>query len=217
MPFVKSAAAKNRLWMAPVKDFDGYIFDYGGVLVHHQAEADQERMAQVAGIPAERFSELYWSTRLDYDKGLVSGLEYWAQLGRSAGKVLTPAVIEQLTELDSVGWMKFDEPMWMWIDELRKAGKRLAILSNMPSDLGETIKARTDRMKRFDFVTLSYEVRSAKPESAIYEHCLEGIGTDPARTVFFDDRIANVHGAEMLGIQGVEFLNRDEVLARFRG
>ena len=50
----------------------------------------------------------------------------------------------------------------------------------------------------------------------IYEHCLEGIGTDPARTVFFDDRIANVHGAEMLGIQAVEFLNRDQVLAQFR-
>ena len=28
--------------------------------------------------------------------------------------------------------------------------------------------------------------------------------------------IANVHGAEMLGIQAVEFLNRDEVLARYR-
>jgi HAD superfamily hydrolase (TIGR01509 family) len=86
----------------------------------------------------------------------------------------------------------------------------------MPADLGETIKARTDRMKRFDAVTLSYEVRSVKPESAIYEHCLEAIGTDPARSVFFDDRIANVHGAEMLGIQAVEFLNRDQVLAQFR-
>jgi len=216
MPFVKSAAAKNRLWMAPVKDFDGYIFDYGGVLVHHQAEADQERMAQTAGIPSEQFSELYWGTRLDYDKGLVSGPEYWAAIGHTAGKVLTPAVIDQLTEIDSVGWMNFDEPMWTWIAELRKAKKRVAILSNMPSDLGEAIKARTDRMKRFDFVTLSYEINSVKPESAIYEHCLEGIGTDPARTVFFDDRIANVHGAEMLGIQAVEFLKRDDVLALYR-
>ncbi len=34
--------------------------------------------------------------------------------------------------------------------------------------------------------------------------------------VFFDDRIANMHGAEMLGIQAVEFLNRDQVLAQFR-
>lgn len=202
--------------MAPVKDFDGYIFDYGGVLVHHQSETAQTEMAAVAFIPVEQFSELYWGTRLDYDKGLISGPEYWAAIGRSAGKVLTPSVVDQLTEIDSTTWMNFDEPMWTWIEELHRARKRLAILSNMPSDLGETIKARTDRMKRFDFVTLSYEVRSVKPEPAIYEHCIEGIGTDPARTVFFDDRIANIHGAEMLGIQGVQFLDRDEVLTRFR-
>ena len=202
--------------MAPVKDFDGYIFDYGGVLVHHQAEAEQARMAQVAGIPTEPFSELYWGTRLDYDKGLMSGAEYWSGIGRAAGKVLAPNVVEQLTEIDSTTWMNFDEPMWTWMEELRGAGKRIAILSNMPADLGETIKARTDRMKRFDFVTLSYEVKSVKPEPLIYEHCLEGIATDPARTVFFDDRIANIHGAEMLGIQAVQFLNRDEVLGQFR-
>ena len=202
--------------MAPAKDFDGYIFDYGGVLVHQQTEEEQARMAETAGIPAEQFSELYWATRLDYDKGVVSGPEYWAALGRTAGKVLTPPVIDALTEIDSSAWMHFDEPMWDWIEELRRAGKRLAILSNMPSDLGEAIKTRTDRMKRFDFVTLSYEVRSVKPEAAIYEHCLDGLGTSPSRTVFFDDRIANVHGAEMLGIQGVEFLNRDAVLAQYR-
>ena len=91
------------------------------------------------------------------------------------------------------------------------------MLSNMPSDMGLALRARTDRLQHFDFVTLSYEVRSVKPEAPIYEHCLGGMGTDPARTVFFDDRIANVHGAEMLGIQAVEFLNRDKVLAVFRG
>jgi hypothetical protein len=31
-----------------------------------------------------------------------------------------------------------------------------------------------------------------------------------------DDRIANVQGAELLGIQAVEFLNRDDVLRRLR-
>jgi putative hydrolase of the HAD superfamily len=202
--------------MAPARDFDGYIFDYGGVLAHHQTEAEQLRLAQVAGIPVAQFAELYWADRLDYDKGLVSGAEYWSAIGRADDKVLTPSVIDELTDIDSKSWMRFDEPMWAWVAELRAAGKRLAMLSNMPSDLGETIKARTDRMKRFDFVTLSYEVRSVKPEPTIYEHCLEGIGTAPGRTVFFDDRIGNVHGAEMLGIQAVEFLDRDQILADFR-
>ena len=217
MPSAKCAAAGNGWWMAPANEFDGYIFDYGGVLVHHQTPADHVRMAEVAGIAVEEFSELYWAARLDYDKGDVSGPEYWAEIGLSAGKTLTPDMVAELTELDCTTWMHYDEPMWAWVAELRKAGKKVAMLSNMPPDMGEALKARTKRLQNFDFVTLSYEVRSAKPEAPIYEHCLEGIGTAPARTVFFDDRIANVHGAEMLGIQAVEFLNRDEVLGRFRG
>jgi putative hydrolase of the HAD superfamily len=55
-----------------------------------------------------------------------------------------------------------------------------------------------------------------KPEPEIYEHCLEGLGTAPGDTIFFDDRIANVRGAEMLGMHAVEFLSRDVVLQRFR-
>ena len=66
----------------------------------------------------------------------------------------------------------------------------------------------------FDHV--SYEIHSIKPEPVIYEHCLAGIGTAPERTIFFDDRIANVDGAESLGIHAIEFLNRDDVLRRMR-
>jgi FMN phosphatase YigB (HAD superfamily) len=58
--------------MALVSSYEGFIFDYGGVLVHHQTEADQVRLAEVAGIPEDNLRELYWSDRLDYDKGLIS-------------------------------------------------------------------------------------------------------------------------------------------------
>jgi putative hydrolase of the HAD superfamily len=198
--------------MALANSYDGYIFDYGGVLVHHQTDADHERLAELAAIPRERFSELYWSTRLDYDKGLVTGVEYWRNIGQGGGQTLAPELIDQLIELDNESWMHFDEAMWSWIAQLRSAAKRIAILSNMPRDLGEALKSRTDRFQPFDHVTLSYEVHSVKPEPAIYQHCLEGLGTAPERTVFFDDRIVNVHGAELLGIQAIEFLNRDDVL-----
>ncbi len=217
MRCARCAAAGTRLWMAPVKNFEGYIFDYGGVLVHHQEGAELARMAELAGIALEPFGELYWAKRLAYDRGDLSGPEYWASIGLTAGKMVTPAVVEALIEIDNTSWMNFDEPMWQWIEELRRAGKRVAMLSNMPSDMGEALKARTDRLQRFDQVTLSYELRSVKPDAPIYEHCLAGLGTEAAQTVFFDDRIANVHGAEMLGMQAVEFLDRDKVLARFRG
>jgi putative hydrolase of the HAD superfamily len=89
------------------------------------------------------------------------------------------------------------------------------MLSNMPRDLGDALK-QTDRLGQFKYVTLSYELGSAKPEPAIYEHCLAGLGTDPHETLFLDDRIENVHAAEMLGIRGIHFTDRDQVLAKLR-
>lgn len=200
--------------MALVSEFEGFIFDYGGVLVSDQTTEDKNQMALVMGVDLETFEELYWSDRLEYDRGSETNIEYWHRLGSKAGKLLSPDSIEQLTELDSESWMHFDEHMWQWISQLRAAGKPVAILSNMPRDLGEALKARTDRLSRFDHVTLSYEVNSVKPEAPIYEHALEGVGTEPAKTLFLDDRIANIQGAELLGIRAIQFTSRDEVLLR---
>ncbi len=199
-----------------MNSYDGFIFDYGGVLVRHQTQEEQAQMAEIAGITMDQFQEFYWSGRTDYDKGLLSGIDYWGALGEQAGKLLTLAQIDRLVESDTKSWMNFDEPMWDLVDELRAAGKRVAMLSNMPEDLGEALKARTNRFEKFDFVTLSYEIKSAKPDAPIYEHCLGGLGVAPRRAVFFDDRIANVQGAEMLGMDAVEFVERNAVLARVR-
>jgi len=203
--------------MALVSSYDGFIFDYGGVLVHAQTDADQARMAAVAGVPKNTFTEFYWSDRVDYDKGGLTATEYWQALTRRAGgRHLSQQQLEQLIEIDNQSWMQFDQVMWDWIHQLREAGKRVAMLSNMPRELGEALKLRTDKLGHFDQVTLSYEVHAVKPEPAIYEHCLEGIGTTPEQTLFLDDKIANVHGAELLGIRAIQFLDRDDVLLRLR-
>lgn len=202
--------------MALVNQFDSIIFDYGGVLVTHQTDADQVRMARVLGVTPELFSELYWAKRLEYDRGAVSAAEYWLDITRGAHATVDAAAIEQLTEIDTESWMHFDDVMWEWMADLQKAGKKIAILSNMPRDLGETLKLETTRLRSFDQVTLSYEVHSVKPEPVIYEQCLEGLDTVPERTLFFDDRIENVQGAELLGIRAMQFLDRDDVLLQVR-
>jgi HAD superfamily hydrolase (TIGR01509 family) len=90
----------------------------------------------------------------------------------------------------------------------------LAILSNMPRDLGETLRTRTRRFHDFDHVTLSYELGSVKPEPPIYHDCLTGIGTPGNRTLFLDDRIINVQAAEELGIHALQFISHDQVLSQ---
>lgn len=204
--------------MALVSSYEAFIFDFGGVLVEHQTDAEQAKLAQIAGVPKDVFFEHYWADRLDYDKGLMDAAEYWQALAsRAGGKSLSQRQIEQLSEVDAASWMHFDEVMWDWIDQLRAAGKRVAMLSNMPRELGETLKAKTDRLSRFDQVTLSYEVHAVKPEPVIYEHCLEGLDTTPEQALFFDDKMPNVQGAEVLGIRAIQFLDRDDVLLRVRG
>ncbi len=203
--------------MALVSSYEAFIFDYGGVLVQNQSETDQARMAELAGVPTDQFTELYWAERADYDKDLISYAEYWQTVAQHAGAAaLTEQTIEQLVELDAVSWMQFDTVMWDWVDQLRAAGKRVALLSNMPRELGETLKSRTQKLSSFDQVTLSYEVKSVKPEPAIYEHCLERLGTPPEQSLFLDDRIANVQGAELLGIRAIQFTSRDDILLLLR-
>lgn len=202
--------------MANNHDYDTVVFDYGGVLVHHQNEGDYAKMARISGVASERLSELCWLNRLEYDRGLLSGEAYWKEIGSWAGVQLTDQQISGLIEADSRSWMNFDEWMWEWVDELRSAGTQVALLSNMPPDLGALLRSETKRFEAFQHVTLSYEVHSVKPEPAIYEDCLKGIGTAPARTLFLDDRIANVRGAEALGIHAIQFTSRGDVMPRLR-
>jgi len=203
--------------MAIVSEFDGFIFDYGGVLAFQQTEEDEAAMAAILNVPRERFAELYWADREEYDKGAVSGNEYWENVGRAAGVKLNASQIQDLTDRDSESWMKYDAVMWDWIAELRRAGKKVGMLSNMPADLGLALRSQTDRLSLFDQVTLSFDLGVIKPDAAIYEQCLEGLGTAPDRTLFLDDRMANVQGAEVLGMRAIQFLDRDDVLLRVRG
>ncbi|HEX4773027.1 MAG TPA: HAD family phosphatase [Bryobacteraceae bacterium] len=199
--------------MPKIDAYEGIIFDYGGVLVHHQTAEDQTRMADILGIPIPSFNQLYWSDlRLVYDKGLLSAKEYWQAVAAAGQSALNEAQIDELTELDVVSWMHYDESMWEWIGALRAAGKRLAMLSNMPRDLGEALRHRTRRFDSFDHVTLSYELKAAKPEAVIYQDCLAGLGTSAAQTLFLDDRQVNIEAAEKLGIHGRQFTSREEVL-----
>jgi putative hydrolase of the HAD superfamily len=87
----------------------------------------------------------------------------------------------------------------------------------MPRDLGEAIQEDGFGFSGFDPVTLSYEVRAAKPQPEVYKDCLEGIATKPGETLFLDDRAENVSAAQALGIQAMQFTFPEEMLKRLNG
>jgi putative hydrolase of the HAD superfamily len=51
----------------------------------------------------------------------------------------------------------------------------------------------------------SYQLGIAKPDPAIYRYALEKLGTQPAETLFIDDKAENVEAAVALGMKGIIF------------
>jgi HAD superfamily hydrolase (TIGR01509 family) len=73
------------------------------------------------------------------------------------------------------------------------------------------LRENFDWLDLFDFKTFSAEVRLIKPDAAIYEHTLRGLGVKPEETLFVDDREINVQAARELGIRAVRFQSIEQL------
>jgi FMN phosphatase YigB (HAD superfamily) len=60
-------------------------------------------------------------------------------------------------------------------------------------------------MDNFTFKTLSAEVKLIKPDAAIYEHTLRGLGVSAEEALFVDDRENNIRAARALGMHAIQF------------
>lgn len=170
-------------------------------------------MASLLNLPLARFDELSWRFRLAFDEGALDAPAYWNLV---AQRVLTPAEITQLTEIDNQSWSHPDPVMPNWARQLRAAGVRTAILSNMPLPVREHLD-RVAWLPEFDQRTFSCDVRLAKPGREIYELCLRELGVPPSAALFLDDRAENTRAAEALGIHSILFTTPADLADALQG
>jgi putative hydrolase of the HAD superfamily len=78
--------------------------------------------------------------------------------------------------------------------------------------LGEELRATPGFLDPFDHVTFSYEIGSVKPEPAIYQDAVAGLGLKPGEILFLDDRTENVEGARAAGLLAEVFSTWEEFL-----
>ena len=176
------------------------IFDYGNVLSQSQPLADVQAMADILNLTLPQFTELYWRFRVPYDAGSLDPADYWKTLSR----VLDMDQISALIEVDSRSWSHPAPLVPEWARDLRAAGLKTAILSNMPATVRDHI-LRCSWLPEFDSRTFSCDVGVCKPQPRIYEDCLQQLGVEPADALFLDDREANVAAAETLGLHAILF------------
>jgi putative hydrolase of the HAD superfamily len=193
------------------------LFDYGEVLCASPARNFTDSMAEVFQIDPETFRKLYYAKRQPYDRGSLSAEEYWSSVASAAGVTLREGQLSRLREYDVTMWSQVHDHMLQWAADLRSAGIKTGLLSNMHRDMVQYARDNFQWLADFDCVALSAELGMAKPEAAIYIHCVEALNVSPEETLFLDDKEVNVLGAKSVGMRGIVTQSMEQLRADLEG
>jgi len=186
-------------------DVKAVIFDYGEVLCHRPTPTETARLASFFGVGVDLFSVLWERNRGPYDRGDLAPEAYWLMLAEDAGTKIRPGQMEEICKLDIAMWSNVSSSMVEWARQLGSSGMKVGLLSNMHPGMVTHARKHFAWLKSFDCVTFSGEVRLIKPDPAIYEHTLRGLGVMASETLFLDDREINIQAARALGITAIHF------------
>lgn len=179
-------------------------FDLGKVLVDFSIEQMFQQVGDAAGVAPDKVREVVLGDGLmrRHESGQLSDREFYEAFCTATGvRPGFEAMTRAASEIFSLHL-----PMVPLVAQLRQAGHRLGILSN-------TCAAHWDYCSRcfrmlgesFDVHALSYRLRAAKPDPAIFTAAAEMAGVDPAEIFFTDDLAENVAGARAMGFDAVQF------------
>ena len=181
------------------------VFDYGGVISYLPTASDWKEIASLGCIDVATLNRFSGQLRGEYDRGTFSCEEYYQMVLKFAGvssESLWPARIMQMAALDEKAWSHINPDTVRLMEDVKKAGYTLGILSNMAQQFLSRIRADYQSVFSLPDVSIfSCELRLIKPEKAIYEALLDRLQCDASDVVFFDDAPLNVEKAHDLGIK----------------
>ena len=183
---------------------DGVVFDFGGVFTVSPLAGDWPVYAYCAKFGVDRAAvDRGWQRyRHLWDGGFIPFAELYRRTFADAGVTLDAAQVDDLWELDAVGWIRTlrDDTLAL-MRRLKASGKKLGVLSNMSPDFYERLFVPRCAAYR---ALLDAEVISGlellyKPEEPIYRLTERRMGLPPHRLLFLDDTESNVTAARRWG------------------
>jgi 2-haloacid dehalogenase len=101
--------------------------------------------------------------------------------------------------------------------QLKQTGKyKLYALTNWSAETFPHALERFEFFKAFDGVVVSGQEKMRKPSAEFYKIVIDRYHLDPVRTIFIDDSLRNVKGAEAVGITGIHFHNPTQLKDELR-
>lgn len=192
------------------------LFDFGLVLSASEDPAAWKRMLDFFGAEETAFHPAYWSRRLEYDRGTLSGETFWREIAQEFGMHLDGDQLRQLMAEDIALWGRPNQEMIDWAAALQRAGIKTGVLSNMGDAMETGLRALWPWMENFHHCTFSHRLFTVKPDPAIYLHAVEGLGVPAEEILFVDDRAENVAGAEAVGMQAIQYTGHASFVSAMR-
>jgi putative hydrolase of the HAD superfamily len=180
-----------------------FIFDFGGVLMRTEDYSARQTWDAKLGLPpgsverAIHYSDLWVQTQL----GRVTDDAYW--IGVAEMLRMRPAEIPALRDAYFSG-DRLNYKVVNLIRELRESGYKLALLSNDSLQLEDKLRA-LEIFDLFDHILISAKIGVMKPDVTAYRVALQALKESPLETVYVDESLLNIRGAQPLGLRTILF------------
>lgn len=194
---------------APDVRIDAVFFDLGNVLINFDARRSAMAFARKARVNVMKaFSHFFLSEdEKAYTRGQISSREFFER----ARKALN-------TDIDFETFKHYwNDIFWEneGMDELLSVLKKdfpLYLISNTNELHFDHICENYTILRHFNRTFPSHEVGARKPDAEIYEKVLAAVKIEPAHAVFIDDQKDFIRGAQAVGMHGIVFKNRAQLI-----
>lgn len=196
------------------------IFDLGGVIINLSTHATVKQFSVLGGISEEEVNDRMMQSQEfhDYEKGLLSDTGF-REVIRNKLQVTTSD-----TEIDRC-WnaMLLDIPMArIQLVERLKGQYRIFLLSNTNeihlncfNGIVHELTGKNSLDYFFEKVYYSHRMKMRKPDREIYETVLVENDLIADQTIFLDDNLSNLKGAENCGIKTFHVQHPDLIFTLF--
>jgi putative hydrolase of the HAD superfamily len=189
-----------------MQKIENIIFDLGGVLLDIDYNLTRTAFEKLG---VANFDEMYSQVAADklfqkLETGKISEENFYKEFNRCTGLHLSE---QEINKAWNAMLLSFREDSLSYLETLTPRF-RIFLLSNTNNihlNCFYQIYHQKERSKSFeqlfDKAFYSFEIGLRKPDVDCYEWVINDLQVDPRTTLFIDDSINNIHGAEKAGLQ----------------
>lgn len=187
------------------------VFDLGKVLVEFDFQIAARNLAPKTKVQPADILRVFMDDGLllRYESGSMESLQFYDEFRLRTG------YYGDLNDFgDDFGGIFAEIPAMIALHaDLRKRGFTTFIFSNTNPLAIDYIKVHFPFFAHFDGYIYSYEIKSMKPDSAIYEALERASGCRGTEILYLDDRPENIEAACQRGWLGLLHVTPDETIA----